>query len=164
MGSRSGDVDPGLLLYLLRTQNMTVDVLDDILNHQSGLKGISGQSGDVRELEKAAASGDAYAEMALGIFAYRVRKYIGAYAAAMGGLDAVAFTGGVGEHSSQMRARITQEMEFLGARLSDEHNQAATGHEPARISIADSHPQIWVIPTDEERQIAREIQTLLSAA
>ena len=105
MGTRSGDVDPGLLLYLLRTQPMTPDQLDDLLNHQSGLKGLAGES-DVRDLEQAADAGDARAALALDIFAYRVRKYIGAYAAALGGLDALAFTGGIGEHSPPMRARI----------------------------------------------------------
>ena len=113
MGTRSGDVDPGLLLYLLRTQGMTPDGLDDLLNHQSGLKGLAGQS-DVRELEQAADAGDERATLALDIFAYRVRKYIGAYAAALGGLDALAFTGGIGEHSPPMRARICRDLEFLG--------------------------------------------------
>ena len=164
MGTRCGDIDPGLLLYLMRAQRMTAAALDDLLNHQSGLKGISGRSGDVRELETAASDGDAHAALALEIFAYRVRKYLGAYAAAMGGLDAVAFTGGVGEHSGQMRARITQGLEFLGLRMDAERNEAASGHEAARISAGDGSVSIWMIPTDEERQIARETYALLGAS
>ncbi len=162
MGTRSGDVDPGLLLYLLRTQPMTPDQLDDLLNHQSGLQGLSGgRSSDVRELEQASDAGDARATLALEIFTYRVRKYIGAYAAALGGLDALAFTGGIGEHSPDMRARICRGLEFLGLSLDNAHNTGATGHAPAQVSPADAPIPVWMIPTDEERQIAREVFGLL---
>lgn len=150
MGTRSGDIDPGLLLYLLRSQKMTPEALDDLLNHQSGLKGLSGCSGDVRDLEAAVQSGDARAELALAVFAYRVRKYIGAYAAALGGLDAVAFTGGIGEHSSSLRGRICRGLEFLGLRLDAERADGP------RLSADGSPVAVWAIPTDEERQIARE--------
>jgi len=161
MGTRSGDVDPGLLLYLLRTQGMTPDGLDDLLNHRSGLKGLSGRSGDVRELEQAADAGDGRAALALDIFAYRVRKYIGAYAAALGGLDAVAFTGGIGEHSAGMRSRICRGLDFLGVGLDNPRNESAAGHIPVQISADGSPVPIWMIPTDEERQIAREVAALL---
>ena len=161
MGTRSGDVDPGLLLYLLRSQGVTPDELDDLLNHQSGLKGLSERSGDVRELEQAATGGDARAQLALEIFAYRVRKYIGAYAAALGGLDAVAFTGGIGEHSAATRARICHGLDFLGLRLDEAANQTANGHAPARISGDPGPVSTWMVPTDEERQIAREVFGLL---
>ena len=159
MGTRSGDVDPGLLLYLLRTQGMTPEQLDDMLNHDSGLKGLAGWS-DVRDLEQAAGQGDKPADMALEIFAYRVRKYLGAYAAALGGLDAVAFTGGIGERGAGMRARICQGLDFLGLRLDAERNGAATGSEAAQISTDAGPVSVWVIPTDEERQIAREVAAL----
>ena len=162
MGSRSGDVDPGLLLYLLRTQGMTPKQLDDMLNHDSGLKGLAGQS-DVRDLEQAAGQEDKQADMALEIFAYRVRKYLGAYAAALGGLDAVAFTGGIGERGAGMRARICQGLDFLGLRLDAERNGAATGSEAAKISTDAGPVSVWVIPTDEERQIAREVAALLQS-
>ncbi|MDQ2798149.1 MAG: acetate kinase [Armatimonadota bacterium] len=161
MGTRSGDVDPGLLLYLLRTQNMTAEALDALLNQQSGLKGLAGKS-DVRDLEQAAGAGDAHADLALEIFAYRVRKYLGAYAAALGGLDAVAFTGGIGEHSAAMRERICRGLEFLGLRLDAGHNQDAQSE--ACISLDGSPVQVWVIPTDEERQIAREVAALVLSA
>lgn len=160
MGTRSGDVDPGLLLYLLRTQDMTAEQLDDLLNHDSGLQGLAGQN-DVRDLEQAAGGGDKQAGMALDIFAYRVRKYLGAYAAALGGLDAVAFTGGIGEHAPSMRERICRNLEFLGLRLDDGRNLAATGGAAAQISADTDQTQAWVIPTDEERQIAREVADLL---
>ena len=161
MGTRSGDVDPGLLLYLLREQKMTPAQLDDLLNTQSGLKGVSGLSADVRDLE-AAAEGSAAADLALALFAYRVRKYLGAYAAALGGLDAVAFTGGIGERSADLRARICAGLEFFGLRVNSEANQNTDGKSAARLSSAGSPVSVWVIPTDEERQIAREVAALLS--
>lgn len=160
MGTRSGDVDPGLLLYLLREEKMTPEQLDDLLNKQSGLLGVSGIGSDVRDLETAAA-GDAHAELALSLFAYRVRKYLGAYAAALGGLDAVAFTGGIGERSSSMRGRICAGLEFLGVTLDAEANQSASSKEAAQISADGSAVSVWVIPTDEERQMAREVAGVL---
>ena len=163
MGTRVGDVDPGLLLYLLREQNMTAAQLDDMLNKQSGLQGVSGLSADMRDLEKAAAGGNAQAELALALFAYRVRKYIGAYAAALGGLDAVAFTGGIGERSASVRGRICAGLEFLGLHLDAQANQKAGGKDAARVSPAGSAVSVWVIPTDEERQIAREVAGVLGA-
>jgi acetate kinase len=161
MGTRSGDVDPGLLLYLLRSVGMTADALNDMLNRRSGLVGISGHnSGDVRQLQQAAMDGDKYAALALGIFAYRVRKYIGAYAAALGGLDAVAFTGGIGEHSAALREKICAGLDFLGLHIDDTRNQGASGRE-AILNGPDAPVSAWVIPTDEQRQIARETQTLV---
>jgi len=160
MGTRSGDIDPGLLLYLLKSAGMTADTVDDLLNHRSGLFGISGRSADVRELEQAAASGNANAELALEVFAYRVRKYIGAYAAVLDGVDAVAFTGGIGERSASMRNRICRSLGFLGLHLDHDRNDEA-GNVPARISADGAVVQAWMIPTDEERQIARETRCLL---
>ncbi len=161
MGTRSGDVDPGLVLYLLRGRGMTADAVDDLLNHRSGLLGLSGRSGDVRDLEQAASTGDKRSELALECFAYRARMYLGAYAAALEGLDAVAFTGGIGEHSVSMRERICRRMEFLGLQLDAERNRNVSAADPTRISADDSSVQLWVIPTDEELQIARETYALL---
>ena len=115
----------------------------------------------MRTLEKAADAGDARAALALDIFAYHVRKYIGAYAAAMGGMDALAFTGGIGEHSPVMRARICRDLGFLGLCLDDARNQSVTGHDAAQISPADGPLPLWMIPTDEEREIVREVYGLL---
>ena len=161
MGTRSGDVDPGLLLYVQRREQMSADALDDLLNHESGLKGLAGQN-DVRNLEEAAAAGDARAAMALDIFASRVRKYIGAYAAALGGLDALAFTGGIGEHSPPMRARICAGLGFLGIHIDAGRNDSANGKAPLPLSSDTAPLPIWMIPTDEERQIARELFALLA--
>lgn len=155
MGTRSGDLDPGLVLYLMRAAGMTAGEVDDLLNEQSGLRGLSGLSADVRDLEQAALEKDSRAELALEIFAYRTCKYIGAFAAALEGLDAVAFTGGIGERSASMRSRICRRLGFLGLRLADERNRAANGSAATQISVEGSELQVWVIPTDEEREIAR---------
>lgn len=154
MGTRSGDVDPGLLVYLIRTVGMTVGQVDDLLNHQSGLRGLSGLSGDLRDLERAALKRDRRAELALEVFAYRACKYIGSFAAALQGLDAVAFSGGMGEHSPSMRSRICRRLGFLGLRLDGRRNRAATGRAARRISAVASVVSVWVIPTDEEGEIA----------
>ena len=159
MGTRAGDVDPGLLLYLLREHGMTAEQLDDLLNKQSGLLGVSGLSSDLRDLEAAAAE-NAAAELALSLFAYRVRKYLGAYAAVLGGVDAIAFTGGIGERSPNMRGRICAGLEFLGLKLDANANQSAGGSEAAQIDAGEG-VSVWVIPTDEERQTVREVAQVL---
>ncbi len=160
MGTRCGDIDAGLVLHLLRHGQMSIEKVDELLNRKCGLLGLSGISGDVRDLEKAVSAGDAAAELALESFAYRVRKYIGAYAAALGGVDALVFTAGIGEHSASMRARICGALEFLGLNLDADRNSAAAGHDPVEIG-ATSAPGVWIVPTDEERQIAREVYALL---
>jgi len=154
MGTRSGDVDPGLILYLIRAAGMTASEVDNLLNRESGLRGLSGLSADIRDLEQAALDGNEHAKLALDVFAYRTRKYIGAYAAALAGLDAVAFTGGIGEHSASMRSRICQGLDFLGLRLDEARNKTADGRAAMKISVEGSPVQIWVIPTDEEQEIA----------
>lgn len=162
MGTRCGDIDPGLLLYLLRSQKMTPAQLDNLLNQQSGLKGISGRSSDERTLEDATANGDELAERALAMAAYRVRKYIGAYAAAMGGVDAIAFTGGIGEHSPSMRRRICDELGFLGVSLDSGRNESDDTKTPTLLSRDGGAVPVWRIPTDEELQVARETFHALS--
>jgi acetate kinase len=148
MGTRAGDLDPGVILYLLRKGTE----LDDLLNHRSGLRGVSGTSGDVRELEHAAAAGDAQAELALDVFAYRAAKYIAAYCAALDGVDAIAFTAGIGEHSASMRNRICSRLAFLGVSLEETANNAASNDERR---ISSGNVEAWVIPTNEELEIAR---------
>ena len=160
MGTRSGDIDPGLLIYLLKNGDYNVNTLDDLLNQRSGLLGLSGNSGDVRELEKAAEEGDTKAELALELFAYRVSKYIGAYAVALEGVDAIAFTGGIGQHSRLMRSRICRRLHFLGLQLDPVQNDLVCGAS-LKISSHDSTMQAWVIPTEEERQIAIETYNLM---
>lgn len=161
MGTRSGDIDPGLVLHLLTSIGMNAQEVDDLLNRRSGLSGVSGLGGDLRDIEKAAGSGNALAELALEMFAYRVRKYIGAYTAALGSLDAIAFAGGIGEHSPQMRARICRGLELLGFRLNARRNDSAASDASTPIHADDARVQVWVVPTDEELQIAREIRQLL---
>jgi acetate kinase len=164
MGSRSGDVDPGLVLNLLRASGMTPRSVDDLLNYRSGLLGLSGRSGDVQVLEHAVSLGDAPAETALEIFAYRVAKYIGAYTTALEGLDAIAFFGGIGEHSADVRKRACKRLAFLGLQLDDNLNAKATGSDEARISPDGAAVQAWVIPTNEELQIARNVIGILNGS
>jgi acetate kinase len=159
MGTRSGDVDPGLVLHLMTQLKMSAADVDDLLNHRSGLFGVSGISGDLREIEKAAESGNRHAKLAMELFAYRVRKYIGAYAAVLGGVDAIAFAGGIGEHSHAMRQQICKGLEFLGIELELARDPRATGAACERISTG--AVEVWIVPTNEEAQIARQLFDLL---
>jgi acetate kinase len=157
MGTRSGDVDPGILAHLARTEGITGKQFDDLLNKQSGLLGLSGISSDMREVERAAAGGDHRALVALKTFCYRVRKYIGAYVAAMGGLDVIVFTGGIGQGSAGVRSLALQGLRCMGIQLDEERNRDARGfQEVCRISTDASAVTVLVVPTDEERMIARE--------
>ncbi|MCA9627093.1 MAG: acetate/propionate family kinase [Myxococcales bacterium] len=158
MGTRSGDVDPGVLLELLR-QGKSVDGLDDLLNRQSGLAGLSGVGNDLRDIEARAAEGDEACRLALQVFTHRLRKYIGAYAAVLGGVDAIVFTGGIGENSALIRHRTLQRLEFLGARLDEDRNRdaALTPEAPvAEIHEAHSRTRLLVVATDEARAIAQD--------
>ncbi len=155
MGTRSGDLDPGVFAHLVEHLGIAASDVAGLLNHESGLLGISGMSSDVRELERAAATGHARAELALEVFAYRARKYIGAYLAVLGGADAVAFTGGAGANSAGLRRRILTGLEGLGMSLDPVANQAGDGSE-ALISSGDSAVSLFVIPSNEELSIARE--------
>jgi acetate kinase len=158
MGTRPGDLDPGVILHLMRHRKMTAEDMDQLLNKKSGLLGISGTSNDMRTLLKAAESGDFRCEKAINAFCYRVRKYIGAYWAAMGGLDALIFTGGIGENAAEIRARICRGMEALGIVVYDDANakmRSRRGH-ITDISEPGSKIRILVIPADEEKMIARE--------
>jgi acetate kinase len=154
MGTRSGDLDPAILLYLQKQFKMSAEDVDNLINKKSGLLGVTGKSSDMRDVEDLAKSGDERARLALDIFCYRVRKYIGAYAAAMGGLDAVVFTGGIGENSPTVRAECCKGLEFLGVEMDPEANAAGRGERD--ISRESSKVRVLVIPTNEELMIARE--------
>jgi acetate kinase len=158
MGTRSGDVDPGLMLYLMREKKLTAEQLDDLLNRQSGLKGLSGLSHDMRELEAAAEKGNRQALVAIQVFCYRAKKYLGSYLAALGGADAVIFTGGIGQGSPGARARICQGLERMGIVLNEEANRKVKvrAGDIAMISADNSTIRVLVIGTDEERMIARQ--------
>jgi acetate kinase len=163
MGTRCGDIDPGVITYLEREDGLTGAQIDQLLNKKSGLLGLSGISGDMREVEQAAASGDIRALIALKAFSYRVRKYIGAYLAAMGGLDVLIFTGGIGQGSAGVRSLSLQGLQCMGIHLDDKLNREAKGFtEVCRISSDDSPVTVLVVPTDEERMIARETLRSLS--
>ena len=166
MGSRAGDVDAGVLLSLLR-RGFDVNALDDVLNKKSGLAGLSGLGNDLREIETAAAEGNDHARLAINVFAHRARKYIGAYAAAMGGVDAIVFTGGIGENSASMRGRILQRLEFLGVVLDEDRNRDASirnDEEYALITTERSRVEAIVVKTNEELMIARQSRELFTRA
>jgi len=155
MGSRSGDIDPGIIFFLAREAGLDLAQLDSLLNRKSGLLGISGLSNDVRTLIKAADEGEERAALALEMFAYRVKKYIGAFMAALGGCDAIIFTGGIGENATSLRRQICSGLEALGICLDPAHNDAARDCE-ADISAPQSKVSILVAPTNEELEIAQE--------
>ncbi|MCF7809231.1 MAG: acetate kinase [Candidatus Marinimicrobia bacterium] len=154
MGTRSGDLDPGILFFLHRKGYSTTD-LDTVLNKKSGLLGLSGTSNDVRDLEERAKKGDKNAALALDIFAYRIRKYIGSYMAVLNRVDGIIFTGGIGENGSDMRARILADMDQLGIELDGQKNKTHIG-KTGEIQTDASHVKVFVIPTNEELAIARD--------
>ena len=159
MGTRPGDVDPGALLYLLKQKNLSPQELGAILNKQSGLLGISGSSADMRDLLEEA-PGDSRASEAIDLFCYRVKKYIGAYAAALGGLDLLVFTGGIGERASAIRQKICTGLEFLGIQLDSSKNQANA----ELISNPQSLVKVRAIETNEDLMIARHVLAVLGSA
>jgi acetate kinase len=150
MSTRSGDLDPGILLYLLRSRGFSADDVDDVTKHKGGLLGISDSSSDVRDLLAACAK-DPKAEEALGVFCYQAKKFIGGYAAALGGIDALVFTGGVGERSPDVRARICEGLGFLGIEI----DAASNGENAETISASGSKVRVRTIRTNEEAMIAR---------
>jgi acetate kinase len=168
MGTRSGDVDPAILDFIGGKEGMSSHEVDAMLNKQSGLLGISGLTGDMRELlAEEADTGDRRAKLAVDVFCYRVKKYLGAYLAAMNGADAVVFAGGIGERSPSIRARICQGLDWLGIALDETRNTALTGGElkrEGRIDASSSRVAIWVIPTDEELLIARDTWRVVTGA
>lgn len=160
MGTRSGNLDPAILQFIMNKYGYTADEMLNILNKKSGVLGISGVGSDFRDLEKAAKEGNERAQLALDKFAYEVRKYIGSYAAAMGGVDIITFTAGIGENGPDMRESICRGLEFLGVRVDHEKNQVR-GKE-TDISAADSTVKVYVIPTNEELMIARDTLALVT--
>lgn len=154
MGTRSGEIDPAIIPFLMEKENMNAQQIDDYLNRRSGILGISGLSSDFRDLESAANRGDERSQLAIDIFAYKVKKYIGGYVAAMGGVDAIIFTAGLGENSPFMRDKICNGLEYLGTRIDPELNKLRG--KQMEISIKRARVKIFVIPTNEELVIARD--------
>ena len=162
MGTRSGDMDPAIVKYIMEKENKTIEEMDHYLNKESGVYGLSGVSSDFRDLAKAAAEGHERAQLALDVFIYRIQKYIGAYTAALGGVDTIVFTAGIGENDAKMRRDILSGMEWLGIKLDEEANSCRG--EEKKISAPDSKVEVWVIPTNEELVIARETVRLSGLA
>ena len=160
MGTRSGNLDPAILQFIMNKYGYTADEMLNVLNKKSGVLGISGVGSDFRDLEKAAKEGNERAQLALDKFAYEVRKYIGSYAAAMGGVDIITFTAGLGENGPDMRESICEGLGFLGVRVDHKKNQVR-GKE-TDISAADSTVKVYVIPTNEELMIARDTLALVT--
>lgn len=161
MGTRSGDLDPGAVLYLVEGAEMGLHEVDVLLNKHSGLLGISGVSNDMRDLIKASEGGNERATLAINAFCYRVKKYIGAYLAAMNGADAILFAGGIGENSPLVREKICQGLDALGIAVDGAKNQATAG-KAGQISPDGSKVAVWVVPTNEELLIARDtLRTIL---
>ena len=158
MGTRSGEIDPAIIPFLMDKENMDAQQIDNLLNRQSGILGISGLSSDFRDLEQAANGGDERSQLAIDIFAYKVRKYIGGYVAAMGGVDAIVFTAGLGENSPFMREKICNGLEYLGTRIDPELNKIRG--KAREISIKRSRTKIFVVPTNEELVIARDTKRI----
>ena len=162
MGTRSGDIDPAVVQFVMNKYGMSADECLNMLNKKSGVLALSGVSSDFRDIENGAEEGNENCALALDKFAYEVRKYIGSYAAALGGLDCLVFTAGVGENSASMRARICEGLEFLGVKIDPEKNN--TRGKEAIISADDSKVTVWVIPTNEELMIAQDTAALVNAA
>ncbi|MBR0450396.1 MAG: acetate kinase [Oscillospiraceae bacterium] len=155
MGTRSGGIDPSIVTYIANKENLTPDQMSDLLNKKSGFLGVSGVSSDCRDVQSAAAAGNERAKLTIDILVHQIKRFIGGYAAEMGGLDAVLFTGGIGENDSTIRERICSEMEFLGLTIDPELNKEAS-REEAVFSAPDSKVIAMVLPTNEEIMIARD--------
>lgn len=160
MGTRSGDIDAGAVTFIMEKEGLNATGVSNLLNKKSGVLGVSGVSSDMREVTAAATSGNERARLSLDIYFYRIKKYIGAYAAAMGGVDVILFTGGVGENQADCRETACAGLEFMGVKIDHDVNNTIHGEE-AIISAADSKVKVVVIPTDEEMMIASDTLALL---
>ncbi|AGT44372.1 acetate/propionate family kinase [Treponema pedis] len=159
MGTRSGDLDPAILPFIMNKEKLSADEMSNILNKKSGVFGISGVSSDFRDIEKAASEGNKRASLALDVFCTRVRKYIASYAAQLGGVDAVVFTAGIGENSIELREKICSGLEFLGVEIDSDKNKVRG--KAAEVNKPSSKVKVLVIPTNEELMIAKDTMSLL---
>jgi len=161
MGTRSGDIDAGAVTFIMEKENLTAAGVSDLLNKKSGVMGVFGVSSDMRELEAAVAAGNnKMADLTEKMYFYRIKKYIGAYAAALGGVDIIVFTGGVGENQASCRSGACEGLEYMGVKLDLEKNKIRG--EEAVISAEDSKVKVVVIPTDEELMIASDTMAILN--
>ena len=162
MGTRTGDLDASVVLAIMKKEGKTPDEMQDLLNKKSGLLGISGLGSDMRDVENGVKEGNERAKLALDMYNYRIKKYVGAYAAAMGGVDTIVFTAGVGEHQWDVRYNALKDLEFLGIEVDDDKNKANFGEEEI-ISTPNSRVKVVVVPTDEELLIASDTLALIQA-
>jgi acetate kinase len=160
MGTRCGDIDPAAIPYIMEKEDLSPQEMDDIMNNESGFLGITGISNDTRDIEEAAEEGNQKAQLALKMFSYRAKKYIGSYVAAMNGVDAVVFTAGIGENGIEMREDICQDLDYLGIKIDTEKNNVRG--KLTDITAADSKVKVYVIPTNEELVIARDTLALVA--
>lgn len=161
MGTRSGEIDPAIIPFLMTKEHMSIAEVDDYLNKKSGVLGISGVSSDFRDIETEASKGDERSQLAIDIFAYRVKKYIGSYVAAMGGVDAIVFTAGLGENSAFMREKICNGLEYLGTRIDTAKNDVRGAE--MEISVDGAKVKVFLIPTNEELVIARDTESICAS-
>lgn len=161
MGTRTGDIDPGAITYLMTKHGMSAADVQTLINKKSGVAGISGISNDMREIEAAVNAGDPRAKLALDMYELRILKYVGAYAAEMGGLDVIVFTGGVGENQTGVRENVCEPLKFMGVEIDKELNAVTRGTEMI-ISTPSSRVKVLIVPTDEELTIARDTQEIVS--
>ena len=159
MGTRSGDIDPAIMEFIAKKENLDLDGVMNVLNKKSGVEGLSGVSSDFRDLDKASNEGNERAKLAVEVFSYRTAKYIGSYIAAMNGVDAIVFTAGIGENVGMIREKVCSYLGFLGVKLDAEANEAMG--EEVVISAADSAVKVAVIPTNEELAICRDTVALV---
>ena len=157
MGTRCGGIDPSIVTFLMNKEGLTADEMSDIMNKKSGFLGVSGISSDCRDIQAAAEAGNERAKLTLEMLVYQIKKIVGGYAAAMGGVDAIVFTGGIGENDPYIRAAVCADMEYMGVKVDPEKNNTRS---EARISADDSKVDVWVIPTNEEILIARDTVAL----
>ena len=163
MGTRCGAIDPAIVTYIMDKKNMTPKEAENYLNKQCGFLGISGISSDSRDIEKAMSEGNKRAQLAYDMLCYQIKKYIGSYSAAMGGLDAVVFTAGIGEHAPYIREHALSGLEYLGIKLDLERNSFGHSNTPVKISTDDSRVAVYMIPTNEELVIAKDTEAIVNA-
>ncbi len=163
MGTRTGSIDPSAVLYIMKKEGKTPDEMDTLLNKQSGILGVSGLSSDDRDIKAAAAEGNKRAKLARDIQTYEIIKYIGSYTAAMGGIDAIVFTGGIGENADDMRATICDRLAYLGIEIDKPYNATLVKGAEGEISTKNSKVRVFVLPTNEELLIARDTRDIVNA-
>ncbi len=162
MGTRSGGIDPSVVTYIMNKEGLTPDQMSDMMNKKSGFLGLSGVSSDCRDVKQAASEGNERAKLTIEMLVYQIKKFIGSYAAAMGGVDAVIFTGGIGENDSEIRRLVCEDMEYMGLKIDADLNEKAS-RKDAKFSSVDSKVEAWVLPTNEELMIARDTKAVVEA-